>query len=223
MTLWEKTLRLIGITILVLVAALYLVQRAVVVRHSVALEEEHMRGDVAQVLNALEQEVHHLDLLTQDWAGWDDTYEFALDHNEGYMASNLVDETFTDAGLNLILIADTAGHIVFAKGFDLVAGSEISIPDFAQDKLYPDHPLLAHGDDDAKAGILVLSSGPMLVSSRPILTSENQGPFRGTFIMGRFLDEELLGHLSEMMGFPVHVQPLAGETAPALPGAVQTA
>jgi len=223
MTLWEKTLRVIGITVLVLTLALYVVQRAVVMRYATALEEHHMCGDVAQVLNALEQEVRHLDLLTQDWAAWDDTYQFVQDHNEAYVQSNLVDGTFIAARLNLILIADTAARIVFAKGFDVATGEEIAIPEFAQDRLYPGHPLLAQGDEDNKAGILLLSSGPMLLSSRPILTSENEGPNRGTFIMGRFLDEALLSQLSEMMGFPIHVQPMEGGAVPAMPGATPTA
>lgn len=223
MTLWEKTLRLIGVIVLILVALLYLVQRAVVLRSALALEEHHMRGEVEQVLHALRQEVRYLDLLTQDWAAWDDTYRFVLEHNEEYVQSNLVDETFIDGGLNLILIADASAHIVFARGMDTATGEEIAFPEFAQDKLYPGHPLLTQGDDDIKTGILMLSSGPMIISARPILTSENEGPSRGTFIMGRFLDDALLSRLSEMMGFPIHVQPIEEGAAPGVPSATQTA
>lgn len=222
MTLWEKILRLIAVTVFVLLVMLYVVQRWVVLRDSMALEEHHMQLDIAQVRNALQQEVHHLDLLTQDWAAWDDTYRFVVDANEEYVQSNLVDATFLDGKINLILIADNTAHIIFAKAFDLATGEEITVPEFAQEKLYPGHPLLDHRDSESsKAGLLLLSSGPMLISSRPILTSENEGPIRGTFIMGRFLDEALISDLSEIMGFPIHIEPIEGETAFPRPEATQ--
>nr|MBC7245523.1 PAS domain S-box protein [Chloroflexota bacterium] len=216
MTLWEKTLRLIGIIVLVLIAALFAVQRLVVLRHFSEMEQQEVQRGVAQALNSFAHELIHLDWLVQDWAYWDDTYRFVLDGNEEYIQANLVDQTFFDSRINLILIADTSARIVFAKAFDLDREEEISIPEFAQDKLYPGHPLLDHRDTtSSKVGILQLSIGPMLVASRPILTSKNEGPIRGSFIMGRLVDKEILSHISDILQFPLQFLPSQEMTAPA--------
>ena len=51
--------------------------------------------------------------------------------------------------------------------------------------------------DSAVKGIVLLPEGPMLVASRPILTSEDQGPIRGSLIMGRYLGSEEIQRLAE--------------------------
>ena len=119
MTFWKKTLRIIGIVVLILIALSHMVERTLILRSFSQLERQHTQQDVERALNAIAEETHNLDILANDWAAWDDTYQFVVDQNEGYKQANLLDQTFIDAGLNLILIADSAGQIVFVKGFDL--------------------------------------------------------------------------------------------------------
>ncbi|MCP4548486.1 MAG: hypothetical protein GY835_18670, partial [bacterium] len=45
--------------------------------------------------------------------------------------------------------------------------------------------------------ILLLPENPLLVASRPILTSVKEGPIRGTLVVGRYLDDAELERLSE--------------------------
>ncbi len=45
---------------------------------------------------------------------------------------------------------------------------------------------------------MLLPEGPLLFAARPILTSEGQGPPRGTVFMGRFLDRAELDRLSDI-------------------------
>ena len=215
MTFWKKTLRIIGIVVLILIALSHMVERTLILRSFSQLERQHTQQDVERALNAIAQETHNLDILANDWAAWDDTYQFVVDQNEGYKQANLLDQTFIDAGLNLILIADSAGQIVFVEGFDLARAEEIAIAEFSPDHLYPGDPLLVHADTaSSKSGVILLSGGPMLVAARPILSSDNQGPSRGTLIMGRFLDQARIQSLSETVQLSLQFQRI---NVPALP------
>ncbi|MGB9301718.1 MAG: diguanylate cyclase, partial [Anaerolineae bacterium] len=63
----------------------------------------------------------------------------------------------------------------------------------------------------------------MLVSSRPILTSEEEGPMRGWLIMARYLDSTEVQRLAETTHSSVSVQPFDDPNPPADFGAVRSA
>ncbi|MEM2030942.1 MAG: CHASE4 domain-containing protein, partial [Archaeoglobaceae archaeon] len=63
-------------------------------------------------------ELKSLEILCIDWAFWDDTYEFIEDRNERYIASNLVERTFIDAKINMILFINKNGEVMFSKFYD---------------------------------------------------------------------------------------------------------
>ncbi len=46
------------------------------------------------------------------------------------------------------------------------------------------------------SGVIATSLGPILIASRPVLTSQGSGPIMGTIIMGRFLDVFFLQNLA---------------------------
>src|SRR5205085_6387549 len=63
-------------------------------------------------------------------------------------------------------------------------------------------------------GVIVLSEGPLLLASRPILTSENQGPAKGTLIMGRWLDAGEIEQLAQTTHLSLSVLPLKSDSQP---------
>src|SRR5690606_38830367 len=129
-----------------------------------------------------------LDIFTLDWASWDDTYTFVADRNQAYIDSNLTDQLFMDAQLNLIVFVNPSGEIVFGKAYDTENEAVVPVPEAFQDHLTSDgllnHPQLT----SHVKGILTLPTGYLLVASRPITTSLKEGPVRGAIIMGRYLD-----------------------------------
>ena len=76
---------------------------------------------------------------------------------------------------------------------------EVSIPPALIEQLATANSLVKHpGVDSQVTGILLLPEGPMLVASRPVLTSQYTGPVRGALIMGRYLDAALIDKLSAL-------------------------
>jgi len=186
------------VTLASLILILYAVSRVILLDSFTELEEQSTRRNVERILSALSNDLSILNHLTGDWAGWDDTYAFIEDANDNYIKSNLVDETFTELKLNIMLFINSSGQIIFGKGFDLKNRKEIPVPKSLQEHISANSLLVCHPDTKSSiTGIILLPEGPMLVASRPILTSEEKGPIRGALIMGRYLDSEKIKHLAE--------------------------
>ena len=195
----KKAPVIIGVTFVVMIVFLYITWRIVLLGSFTKLEEQNTRQNVERALSALSNELSTLDATGWDWAAWDDTYAFIEDANKDYIESNLVDETLTTLRLNLMLFINSSGETVFGKGFDLDEEEEIPVPQSLQEHLSPDNFLLRHPDTESSVtGILPLPEGPMLIALWPILTSEDEGPIRGTLIMGRYLDEAEIKRLAKI-------------------------
>ncbi len=199
MTLRRKILLIMLLMHLLLMSLLYISSKIIVLGSFAKLEEQHTRKHVKRVHNALQDNIATLDMMVNDWAAWDDTYQFINDGNEAYISSNLVDETFVTSRLNVMLFLNRPGTLVFGKAFDLEHQQEVPIPQSLQEHLTSDSVLLTHeAPKSSVGGILLLPEAPLLLVSRPIVTSEDQGPIRGTLIMGRYLNEAAIQKLAEM-------------------------
>lgn len=214
MSLRSKIL-LILVVVVVLYAGLdYGIQRLVVFPSFVALEQEEASKDLDRCFDAIRREFFHLDTFNHDWAAWDDTYQFVQDRNTEYISSNLVAQTFIDNRLNVIYLCDQEGRVVWGEVRNVETWERMHLQDFPPLSLPANHPLLFHDNvDSAIAGIFLTEIKPMLVSSRPIVTTNNEGPIRGTLIMGRFLDEEYVKTLVEQTHVNFCISPVAGNDA----------
>ena len=198
MTLRKKTLMIVGLTIIGLLVILYFVTQITLVRSFTELEEQYTRQNVERALSALFNDLLTLDAIANDWAAWDDTYDFIEDANDEYLQSNLIDGTFTELRLNLMLFINPSGQIVYGKAFDLQNEEEIPVPQALQEHLSAGDLLVYHPDTESSiSGIVLLPEAPVLVVSQPILTSEDEGPIRGALIMGRYLDTNEIEKLAE--------------------------
>ncbi|HUS69260.1 MAG TPA: diguanylate cyclase [Anaerolineae bacterium] len=207
MTLRNKTMAILGAAILALMALLYVSSRTILLDSFARLEDEATRRDVQRVLNAVDNQLRELDTTTDDWAGWDDTYRFMLTRDPAYVESNLVDDTFVTLRLNALLLVDRSGEVVFGRAFDLQDEEEIPVSEALLGHLSPEGLLSPVGDRESHVkGILSLPEGPMLVSSRPILTSQDQGPMRGWLIMARYLDSAETEYLADITDSSLNIQ-----------------
>ncbi len=191
----------------------YLLQRFILLPSYIELEQHQAKKDVERCLESINRELHHLDLLTDDWAAWNDTYRFIQDRNADYIESNLVVETFTGNRLNLIYISKLDGKVVWGEIRDLETGQIVSMEEFPKTALTESHILLSHKNVQSSiSGLLMTANGPMLLASRPIVTSDRSGPIRGAFIMGRFLTEKLIKNLREQTRVDFQIYPITKDS-----------
>jgi len=215
MLLREKTVIVVTVIVASLMLVLYSSAQAIVANNVAQLEQDQTNNSLERVLKILSNDLSNLDTIVQDWACWDDTYDYAKDANPAYVRSNLVDETFANLRLNLLVITNSSGSTLFAKAFDLQSETEVPIPQDLVDHLSPSEPILSHMSLESKlVGVILLEEGPVLIASRPILTSSKEGPIAGTFIMGRYLDSSEVGQLAERAGEPVVLRRLDDSEMP---------
>jgi len=187
----------------------YAVQYHVVLPSFVSLERDEARKDMQRCVEAINREAHHLDMLCVDWSAWDDTCQFVQDRNEKYRESNLNKETFKSNQVNVLLIFDSQRKLVTG----LLCQEEMkpleSLGAVRELFQVPLETLLDHPDlESCTRGIARTSLGPVLVASRPIITSDHKGPSRGTLIMARLLNENLVKKISEQTCVTLRVWPV---------------
>mgnify|MGYP001062044775 CR=1 FL=1 len=216
MTIRSKVLLIILITFSILSIISYAISQYFVLKNSDIIENKNIESDILHLLTILEDEIAQMDAILEDWAAWDDTYQFIVDRNQYYIDSNLVDVTFTNLGIDVMLFLDNADRVVFAKRVDRTSGEEVSIPPQWSVLWEADTPLVGHADPTARVnGIVMLPEGPLLVASQPIVTSAGEGPIRGTLIIGRRLDAAEIARLAHKARLFLRVFPYNAETMPA--------
>jgi PAS domain S-box-containing protein len=208
-SLRQKTLLIIGLTMFVAVGSLFLLSRILLLRGYARLEEDFASQNLERAASALTNELNTLDRTTSEYAAWDQTYAYLHGKNAGYVKSEFPASTFQQLKVSFVVILDNSGHAVFSKGFDLARGGKAPVPTGLDENLKAGSSMLNHKSlESSVMGILMLRDGPMLVDSRPVLTSDAHGPIAGTLIMGRALDSAEVQHLSEMIHVPLSVERL---------------
>jgi signal transduction histidine kinase len=196
------------VTPIIMILVMYVGAQFILMDNYVALEKQRAEVNVKRGLSALSTVLSELDSTASDWAGWDDTYTFIQDSNDDYIESNLVDDTFVTLGLNVMLFINSEGDVVYGKAFDLANMQETPVPQELLDQLSANNFLWHHSDTESSiTGIVPLQEAPLLIASRPILTSQNEGPIQGALFMGRYLDSEELDKLTETVLLPLVITP----------------
>lgn len=209
MSLRQRTLLLTSIILLSLIAVLSASLSSILLSSFARLEEKSTRRNVRRVKEALQEETTELSNLTEDWAAWNDTYEFIEDRNEDFFQGNLTATTFTNLQINYLLLFDRKGQRIYGEGYDFTQEKELPlslslIKNITANSIFVQH----NNPQDSSEGILILEEGLLLISSHPILTSDNEGPVRGSLIMGQYLNEEKIQSLEQRTQLSLSLHPL---------------
>ncbi|RPJ52492.1 MAG: PAS domain S-box protein, partial [Methanobacteriota archaeon] len=181
----------------------------------IQLEDQIARENMYRAESAITEQIATIDSVALDWAAWDDTYEFIEDRNEHYVEVNLVDETLANLRLNFMVFVNSSGGIVSGKAYDLQEGTAIELPPGLEEHLAFGEPLTSHDSPDSACnGILMLPGGPVLVASRPIVTSDAQGPVRGSVVFGRYLDQVEIERISGIIHHDLQIYAIGDPAIP---------
>lgn len=186
MRLRTRFVLVLGIFILVLTGLVAVLGQRFFLWRSRDMELRLSRETVERCARFIAWRSLSMSRIAGDWAAWDDTYQFIQDRDPAYVENNLVDSAFTELRLNLVAMFDVEGHPAFVKAYDLQTKSVMEPPPaFWQYVL--ESPLLRHHADptDVVRGLVVVSGEIWMVASRPILTSNEEGPIRGALMLAR--------------------------------------
>ena len=185
---------LIGLPLfLVLFAALHVAATNVLVRSFDRMEADTAVYQATSVLRVLSNARAQLLTHAEDWASWDDTYRFVEDRNKEYVVANLGDGSFETLRISLMAFLDTHNRVVYVKAFDAEKNVRMPVsPGMA--RMLREHAE-ALVSPDGLSGLVATDEGAMIVCTRPILTSDREGPSRGTLVFCRLLTPKVVRDL----------------------------
>ena len=216
MKLRQKTLSIVGITIAGLTGILYAASSSILLGSLIKAEEQEATQVVKGVLTVFGQTADDFNSRFAEWSAWDDTYAFVQNRNSEFIASNLVPEGLATSRLNIALFVNTSGKIVYGTGFDSEKLKLTPVPEALKRHISLSDPLLQHPNPNSSlAGIMLLPSGPILITSRPIITTKSTGPIRGTVVFGSNLDAGVIAKLSKITRLPLIVHSVNEPRLPA--------
>ena len=187
----------------------YVYSRFALADEYLRLENKEMMADVARTRNTLNSMLFSVKLLNADWAQWDEAYNFMKNKNPAFIKTNLTYTTFAKANMNLILFFNTDGKLFYGLNYDLILKKFQPIPPDLLQQVEATPAFTKIQDlEDSKLGILKTSAGYVVLSAMPILTSERNGPIRGTLLMGYFFTNNQIERLSEIINTQVQFFPL---------------
>ena len=202
-------------SIIMLISALYAVSTLLLERSYSAIEINSVTQNLLRANDAIENYIDGLNVKLNDWSDWTSMYEYALDRDPAFVEENMKSNALVNLKVNLILIIDTEGKIIFARTIDLKTGEETDSKGIV-DAVTAEKSLLSHESfTSSHAGLLSLPDGIFVIASRPILNGVTEGPTPGTILFGRYLDDDMLDTFRHVTHLNIDIFPFLSDEGPA--------
>ena len=117
MKLQEKTLLVFIVLLISVLLCMSIFFSTVILASYSALEEQYIAKDLDQTVNKLNDELFSMSALVSVWGPWDDTYNFVNGKDPEYIQSNLQPTAFDTQHLNIIVITNSKGDLIFSEAF----------------------------------------------------------------------------------------------------------
>ena len=184
-----RTAAVVTLTMIVLTAAMILVAREVIQTGFEELERDDTTKSVRLVVNWANDRAGPMGANATSYGAWTPTCRFVTDSDRGYVDSYLNPDDFKNLQIEFMAFLDEDGRLVFAKYIDLETHRVRPLPQGLREFLvrYPEVLNFTRPLDPPKSGLAGLPEGPLIVGAAPIVTSESDGPIRGTVVVGRYL------------------------------------
>ncbi|MFB2975197.1 adenylate/guanylate cyclase domain-containing protein [Microseira sp. BLCC-F43] len=195
MTLRQKTLLLIGVTLIGLLGVLYATLSTILLSYLYDLEVRKTQKELKRALDSLSEEVAQLSVVARQWGVWDHAYKFMENGDGNFIKTNFSDSLLFDFRLNLVLLSRPSGQVVFSQGLNLRQQKAMPMP---QGLIDANFGLQSTDLSSGYRGILLVPEGTLIVASQPIITTNGRGPSRGSLAIARYLNTAELNRLKAL-------------------------
>lgn len=171
---------------------------------ALSIESESAQKSVARVVGSLQQEISYLGNYANDWAYWDDTYDYLGGGAPNYEKSNLNDESLRIAQLGFLSLLNVNGDVVWSSYLNPKDMNKSSFGAPTSTGEWDSSFLgVLENSGDGIDGYYKSDLGLIMLSARPVLTSHRKGDSRGWLIVGRWVDERLKQNVESQTQQPV--------------------
>jgi signal transduction histidine kinase len=201
MNIRGKLLAIVAASIALGLIVIYYSVSSIMLKSFLDIENRYADNSIGGVARSFVQICEDFSNKMNDWATWDDSYNFMFDKNRRFIESNITYESMNSLGLDFLFFVGSSNEIVLDCSFDHVnkrinsAGASIkkSVIDFAGS-------MASATQKTSMAGLFSLESKPALIASNLILTSTGAGPARGYIIYGHYIDNGEIERISKLSG-----------------------
>jgi signal transduction histidine kinase/CheY-like chemotaxis protein len=207
MSLRLKALLSLLVSFGLLAAVLTLVSWWVIDKRYTALEHQHVATNVQRALKAIYEQQQTLDAMLVDWSNWDDTYRFVQDGNPEYVKSNISFETMRSLGLSHLAIMRLDMSTVYEAAVDNAEARLTTWEESVRRTLMSLVKSSSQARPDGLSGLVSVEDSKrlLLVSVKPILTSEDEGPTTGWILFAREVDDQFVAKIGETTSLKVSI------------------
>ncbi len=165
-----------------------LIQERIIMPSFARLERADALTSMTRVDYALERTLEGLESTAADWSDWGELYQFMQNRNPAFLDTYTTIVAMAPLKVNLLLLVEPSGTVVFAAARDLESGAPLPIdlagrPSLPQD--FPWRSALTGGR--AARGLVRTDRGVMMLAAAPILDGSGKGQSLGLAIFGRLM------------------------------------
>ena len=163
-----------------------------------AFENRWAKDTLTRVNRLLESDLRALEIMNIEYSAWDDTYDYVLGNMPEYPDENLDPAYWHSISINLMLILDIDGQVLFGYLGDPVNGGEVAFEDVFEGTITSNFTAVSEdGTESLTTGMLNTNMGMIQVVSYPIVNSGGDSPVGGTLVVGQFLTDDRIRELGE--------------------------
>lgn len=201
MNIRGKLLAIVAATILLTSIGLYFSISSIMLKSFLEIESGYADNRIGGVARALVQTCEDFSNRMNDWAVWDDTYNFMADGNRRFVDSNVTYESMNSLGIDFIFFVKASGEVVLDRSFDHVNRRLSRAEEGLKSKVLELAAVLeAAKRKTSTAAFLSIDSRPAMVAADLILTSSGAGPARGFIIFGHYIDTGEVERINRLTG-----------------------
>ncbi|MCG6656173.1 diguanylate cyclase [Halomonas campisalis] len=193
--------------------ALVLVARYQIMPILLEDEEQYASSELDRVERGIGSELNHMRRLVEDWAWWDDTYDFVQGKRPEYVDSNLYESTLETLELKTMIFLDARHQPRWVAGYD-DDGEFTSCPDAAPPcdwaTTYIDYlPTRLASENEASQTWLLAQPMLAMAAMSGIYQSREESPSAGWLLMVRPLSTPWLEQLRDTTGIDLNLTSIA--------------
>lgn len=176
-------------------------------------EEQYASAELNRADRALNAELNHMRRLVEDWAYWDDSYDFVRGERPQYVDSNLYESSLETLDLEMMLFLDANNEAYWVVGYD-EEGEFTSCPgtlppcDWAAPAIAFLGRHIESKLDDATDTWLLAQNELAMAALSPIHQSQEESPAAGWLAMVRPLSEPWIAQLRDTTGIELELSPV---------------
>lgn len=185
-----KLLSIVLVTLVFTITALYFAVSGVMIKSYLEIENHNIETKINGVIRSFIQICDDYSNKLNDWAVWDDTYDFMLDKNLRYVESNITYQSMYLLKLDFLFFVNSSDEIILNCFFDHRQKKITPANDSFKKRILEIADILSSKNKKTETSVLFsIDSQPVMVASNLVLTSKGAGPARGFLIYGHFIDE----------------------------------